>query len=342
MKFTVRRFAGWLAVSLCFSALLTACGGASSSDGSMAVSPGDAGAEDAAYYTAFDGYYGEEDAPESYGEADYNEVADADASEDARPEESAGITLPARSGNVSLSEKIIYSADANIETTAFDETIEKVYAMLDLYDAFVENSYIDGSGYRSANFTLRVPRESFAAMTNGLSDLGNLLSVSNNAVNIQTQYTDTESRLTAYRTEEERLLAMLAAVKDVESMIAIESRLSNVRYEIESLTSRLRDWQNQVDYSSVTLYIREVDRLSTQVQPGKTYGQELSEGFVGTLHGIGAFFKELFKIVIVFLPALVLLAVVAFAAFIVVKKTRARRATKRAAREETNGDADRS
>ena len=143
-------------------------------------------------------------------------------------------------------------------------------------------------------------------MTGDLSALGNLLSISNNAVNIQTQYTDSESRLITYRTEEERLLAMLAEVRDVESMIAIESRLSEVRYNIESLTSQLRDWDNQVNYSSVILRIFEVKQLRAQLQAGDSYAQELKGGFSATLRGIGAFFMEAFKLLVIALPAIVL------------------------------------
>jgi hypothetical protein len=207
--------------------------------------------------------------------------------------------------------------------------------MLDEYDAFIETSYVSGRGYadtytgrktyRSANFSIRVPKERFTDMTDSLSDIGSLLSFSSNAVNISSQYVDTESRLNAYRTEETRLLEMLASVNDVESLIALESRLSDVRYEIESLTSRLRDWQDQVDYSTVNLYIDEVDRLQEQIGIDRSYAQELGDGFTGTLRGVGTFFKELFRLVIAALPVLVVLAVLALAVVFIVRRTRARR-----------------
>lgn len=44
-----------------------------------------------------------------------------------------------------LSERIIYSAYAEIETTDFDASLEVVYDLLDQYDAFVENSSVNGS-----------------------------------------------------------------------------------------------------------------------------------------------------------------------------------------------------
>ena len=69
-------------------------------------------------------------------------------------------------------------------------------------------------------------------------------------------------RLETYAIEEERLLSMLEKATTVEEMIQLESRLSDIRYQIESLESRLRNWQNQVDYSTITIYLREVEELS--------------------------------------------------------------------------------
>ncbi|MDR2089420.1 MAG: DUF4349 domain-containing protein [Clostridiales Family XIII bacterium] len=303
------------AALLCTALLFTACGagGASRNAVDYAVSS-DVGAAEA---------FPEEEASMDASEYGY---AAREWDEGVLAGDAGGTGLPVRQGGVSLSEKIIYSAEARIETIEFDAAIEKVYDLLEFYGAFIENSYIEGSGDRSASFTLRVPRENFTEMTDSLPQLGNLLSVSSNAVNIQTQYTDAESRLAAYRTEEERLLAMLSEVKDVESMIAVESRLSDVRYELESLTSRLRDWDNQINYSSLSLYIDEVKQLRTQLQPSAGYAQELKDGFVATLRGIGVFFMEIFKFAVIALPAILLLAIAALIVLFIVKRTRARRA----------------
>ena len=46
-------------------------------------------------------------------------------------------------------------------------------------------------------------------------------------------YTDYEARLSSLNTQEERLLDMLSKSEDVETLIALEQRLSDVRYEIE-------------------------------------------------------------------------------------------------------------
>ncbi|MDR1065093.1 MAG: DUF4349 domain-containing protein [Oscillospiraceae bacterium] len=218
-----------------------------------------------------------------------------------------------------FAEKIIYSANANIESVEFDTSLEALSEMISSYGAFIENSNVSGADYasefygrnpyRSASYTIRVPRENFDAMLEALSRLGNITYRSTYAENVTEQYTDADSRLKARRIEEERLLAMLEKADTVEDMITIESKLSEVRYDIESLTSRLTNLDNRVNYSAVYVNINEVERLTRQEPIHLSYGQRIAEGLKQTLRGVGNFFTEALRLFIVNLPVLVLLAV---------------------------------
>lgn len=231
---------------------------------------------------------------------------------------------------VDMSEKIIYTAYADVETIDFDGSVEKVYELMEQYNAFLESSYIEGKSYsvefygrqsyRTAQLTIRVPRENFSALTSGLGVLGNVLSVNLYTDNITTSYIDTESRLETYQVEEERLLAMLEKAETVDDMISIEERLSNVRYNIESLTSQLKNWDNQVNYCTVTVNINEVKELTEQLPISRSYWQELGDGLKSTLKDIGNFFKNTFKFIIVNAPTIIILAAVAIVVILLVKK----------------------
>ena len=229
-------------------------------------------------------------------------------------------------------EKIIYSAEARIETVDFDKSVSDVYVLLDAYGGFIENSYIGGANYyqkyydyqtyRNAQFTLRVPVSAFNTVIGALETLGNVTSRSSNAENITAQFTDNESRLATYRTEETRLLAMLEKADTVADMITIETRLSEVRYQIESITSQLKNWQNQVDYSTVNIWLDEVEKLSEQVPVKRSYWQQIGDGLTSTLKDIGRFFTELLKWLVVNLPILIILAAICVVIIIVVRRMR--------------------
>ena len=227
------------------------------------------------------------------------------------------------SGNAdNMSEKIIYSAIADIETISFDETIDMVYDMLLFNNGFVESSYVGGKNYaqtytkaqtyRTANFTLRIPKDRFMTVTSGLNELGHVTSLRSNSENITMQFVDTESRLASYRVQEERLLAMLAKADEISDMLTIESNLSTVRYNIESLTSNLKNWQSKVDYSTLTIFIKEVEEY-TDIESDEieqTYWVEIVEGFKTTGKSVAAFFANAFKWMIIYLPIIAIISII--------------------------------
>lgn len=249
--------------------------------------------------------------------AEYEMAAEAAPAEyeavDAAPpeyENSTGMVTGISTGE--FSDKIIYTAHAEIETTAFDDSTAAVTELLELFGGFTESSSVTGSNLqedlygcsacRTASYTLRIPQENFTAVTSWLPQIGNVIYLSSDASNITAQYTDTESRLTALRTEETRLLEILSQAATVEEMITVETRLSEIRYQVEQLTSQLTNWDHQVSYSTVTLFIQEVEILTPQPTEKLTYWQEVAQGLQGTLRWMGNSGKQLLKLFISGLP----------------------------------------
>ena len=81
-------------------------------------------------------------------------------------------------------EKIIYSAEAQLEAVDFEAAIEGVYAMVEELGGFMESTSLSGANYyqaargntgnRWAHFTIRIPSENFDTLTTSLSTLGNV------------------------------------------------------------------------------------------------------------------------------------------------------------------------
>jgi len=237
------------------------------------------------------------------------------------------ISAPVTGG---MAEKIIYSVYADIETLSFDETISNVYILLAAHGAFIENSSISGtnyasrqqgrSDYRFASFYLRVPRENLDSITEQLNILGNIVHRNSSADNITSQFVDTQSRLNSLTIQEERLLTMLSQAEDIPDLIIIEERLSDVRYQIEWLTTTLNNWQNQVDYSNLTLSIREVEQLTEQTQIHRTYWQQIGDGLLSTIQAIGRFFMDVFMWLIIAAPVLIILVVIVLVTLFIVRR----------------------
>ena len=137
-------------------------------------------------------------------------------------------------------EKIIYTASVSIETTEFDKAVTALENQVQKIGGFVESSNVTGDTQYNADgttsivnrwayYTVRIPCEQFEAFLHETEGFGNVISTSRDAQNVTSAYTDYEARLSSLNTQEERLLDMLSKSEDVETLIALEQRLSDVR-----------------------------------------------------------------------------------------------------------------
>lgn len=232
-------------------------------------------------------------------------------------------------------EKIIYTAYADIETLEFDDTVQAVYDMMERFGAYIENSSVSGTDYatkyyggkshRNANFTVRVPVQHYSEMSVGLTEIGNVTNYSSESRNITAQFTDTESRLKAYRTEYNRLLEMMENANTVEEMIQVEARLSEVEYNIESLTGTLRVWQDKVDYSTIHIYIREVYEYTEPVVVPKTFWDRIVEALEDSLDWLAEAGQDIVIFIVAAVPILIVPAVVVVVVILIVRSKRKKR-----------------
>ena len=295
-----------LVLSLLMMFSLCACGSSAKSSAA-----GEARQESSSYYGA------PAEAPmAAYDMAVYEDEGLGLASNSAAAKEAGG---EAPSENP---EKIIYSADATVETTEFESCIAALEQLLSANGGFVESSSVNGSNYydsargkvsrRTASYTLRIPSAKFGGMMDALSTLGNVPYTHMYTENVTAQYYDVEARMKAYQKQEERLMEMMELAETVEDIITIEDKLTDVRYRIDSLQSSLNNWDRRVSYSTLSLTVQEVQVYTPETVTKITYGQRLANAFKDSLKNAGEFFQDLLVFLVSALPTLVILAVLFF------------------------------
>ena len=178
--------------------------------------------------------------------------------------------------------KIIKNGALSIQTREFDEFLEQLNRSILTAGGYVESSSINGNSYnrnrmRSADVTARIPAEQLDAFCDQVSELGNVTFKNLYTRDVTLTYVDLESHVKALRTEQETLMELLKKAEKVEDIITIQSRLSDVLYQIESYESTLRTFDDQITYSSVHLSIQEVAR-ETAVEK-ETAGEEIARRF---------------------------------------------------------------
>ena len=222
------------------------------------MAPADSASMDSSYYNSTQEAAAEEkpmeamEEPAAEEEFSYDTVATTEAG-------SGAAETPEPDDSVAdYTAKIIYTASVSIETTEFDKAVAALESQVQKIGGFVESSNVTGdTQYNSdgttsivnrwAYYTVRIPCEQFEAFLHETEGFGNVTSTSRDAQNVTSAYTDYEARLSSLNTQEERLLDMLSKSEDVETLIALEQRLSDVRYEIEATAtttcrSSIRPW----------------------------------------------------------------------------------------------------
>jgi hypothetical protein len=97
-------------------------------------------------------------------------------------------------------------------------------------------------------------------LTDAVKEGATVTSYEESAVDVSLTYADLEGRLSALRAEQTALNGMLEKADSVSAAIEIQSRLSQVRGEIESIESQLRVLDSKISFSTLTLTVFEVEK----------------------------------------------------------------------------------
>ncbi|MBR3305835.1 MAG: DUF4349 domain-containing protein [Lachnospiraceae bacterium] len=265
-------------------------------DAGFVTNAGYAKAESKDYYEDYDDEYAEEG-----GSTQYEEAA-------------------AKTGR-----KLIRNVSLDVETKNYDELTANVVSEVKALGGYVENSNSwNGSAYsysgsrtRNTSMTLRIPADRLDEFLSHMADMSNITRRSENVTDVTLTYVDLESHKEALKAEEQRLIEMMEKAETIEDLITIEGRLSDIRYQVESMESQLRSYDNQVDYATLQLSITEVEEL-TPVEDRNAF-EKMGEGFISSLKGVGNGIVNFFVWLISNLPYLVVWGGIFFGIFLVIR-----------------------
>ena len=220
--------------------------------------------------------------------------------------------------------KLVKTVSMEAETETYDTLMADLDQQIVALGGYVEHrdshngSPRYGGESRSCTMTIRIPADRLDEFITKVSDSANVLDLSEATEDITLQYVDTESRIAALKTEQTRLMELLASAEDLEAVLLIEERLSDVNYELERYTSQMRTYDNQVDYATVTLSVWEVEVLTPVEEP--SVWTRISTGLRDSFRNLGEDVVDTFVWFIVELPYLVIWAAVLGGGFFLLRK----------------------
>ena len=281
---------------LCFSG----CGSSGTlADSSKASATADAGGSGYASDDIYAGEYAEEAAAEE------------------------GVAAETDIGSVAVNRKLIKTVRMDVETEEFEVLVSKLEQKVRVLGGYIEDMNVyngsrqSGKGIRHASMTVRIPKEQLDGFVSEVNECSNVVSKNESTEDVTLSYVDLESHKKVLLVEQDRLLDLLEKADTMEDIITIEERLSQVRYELENMESRLRTYDNLVDFSTVYLSIEEVEILTPAEELSDW--EKMGNGFVQSVKNLVNGVKGFLIGLVICLPYLVFTALLVLLTALVIK-----------------------
>ncbi len=288
-------------------------------------------ADESAYTESEDGYAGtDEYYDESVESGDKDWVGEEEPAQTGGSQNSKGAKgadLP----DTVAKDKLVYTCRVSLETKDYEKSRRALLDEVGRMKGYIESEDENAGGTetigaeeertgKSCTLVIRVPAADYDDFVEKMSDYGTVLSRNVETENISNTYGNTEVKIKALRIQEERLLKMMEKAESIQDMIAVEERLTEVQSELAWYEESLTGMDNQVDYATVTVSLREVKEYSESPEAGfgEKAGRQLKEGF-GMLTAIG---RNLVYVLLYLLPFLVTGGIIFAVILVVTRKIR--------------------
>ena len=162
--------------------------------------------------------------------------------------------------NQPVDRKIIRNAHYQMRSTDLDATVGGLRRLINELDGYETNfSSRTSDERRYINIEFKVPAEKLQDFIDKVGDFARVTHSTVKSDDITDQYYDYTIRLRTLETSLEKYYDLLKDVKDVDSIIALQSRIDYLTTEIESFKGTIRRWDSQVAYSTISIELQEED-----------------------------------------------------------------------------------
>lgn len=288
-----KRFYSFVTAAALTAAMLTGCGAADKGGAASSTASYDMAVESAAEYAA-----------------------------GAVVAEENGAIQSSLSPQTGTDRNIVYTASMRMESTRFDDARAALLAAVEDCGGYLESTDQSGSakeGSRWVSYTVRVPAVKYTAFLEQAGQAGSVLNLNESAQDITLEYVDVQARLESLESKKARLEALADKAETTADLLEIENQLTEVQYQLESYTRQMKVMDNQVDYCTVDISLREV---ATLTPTGVSFGERIADAFTGGWTAFAAFVQDAVVAIIYNLPLLIIFGILAAVLVPVLRKRR--------------------
>ncbi len=207
------------------------------------------------------------------------------------------------------------------------ESIDKVMVQLrqivqskqgDIYD-FQDDRSSDGDRHRQATIVLKVPSQVLDVTVGEIAKLGQVESQGVKSEDVTQQIVDTDARLKNLRQQEDLTRKIMERSGSIKDILAVSKELSGIREQIEQLDASVKNFRQQVAYSTINLKVEEIQSVTPS---NDAFGIQVQETWKNSTHAAGSLGTNLVLGLLWLLPFIPFMAIGAGGVYYVIGRRR--------------------
>ncbi|BAT51204.1 hypothetical protein NOS3756_01260 [Nostoc sp. NIES-3756] len=213
--------------------------------------------------------------------------------------------------------QLIKKAAMTVIVNSVDKSIDTVTQIISRQQGDLiglnEQQPTEEDSRHTASIQLRVPQNLLESTLEELAKLGTVENRNITAEDVGSQLVDVQARLSNLRKTESNLQKIMDRAGSVRDILSVAQELSNVRQSIEQIDAQLKNLQNQVAYSTITL---KLEAAVSSSSPQRGVSSQVQETWNNSTQSLGNFTVGLLKLgiwLMVYSPYLLILAGGAYA-----------------------------
>lgn len=219
---------------------------------------------------------------------------------------------------------IVKTGNLSLVVKDVQKAIDEIAKYTKESQGFVVSSSVNKySTSLDGNITVRVPATTFEKSLNDFKAMGEVSSENSYGDDITEEYIDLEARLKNLKATEEQFLAILKQAVKIEDVLAVQRELSYTRSEIERIEAQVKYLSQSAQLSTITIYLSTDPSTLPVLDDQESWKPwAIAKSAARSLVELGQTIVNGLIWLAVYIPALALLALMAWGIVRLVKKWR--------------------
>ncbi|PSH00253.1 MAG: hypothetical protein BRC28_00440 [Nanohaloarchaea archaeon SW_4_43_9] len=215
------------------------------------------------------------------GQQKLSQSASSDLAYDAptRTEAGGGGDTRESADSSSSERKIVTTVRTTLKVSNVGSAINSVTSSANSLGGFIESSSVNQDRENRGRITAAVPEENLSKFESDLESNWQIKSRNVNRDDVTDSYNKLETEINSLKAEHQRLQELINQTDDVENLIRLQERMSEVRSQINYKQQRLDRLEEDIQYSKVHLTLEGPQSFESRFEIRETLSEAYSAVF---------------------------------------------------------------